>query len=368
MCPFGGKGGLFSGGNIGSALGSLAGLGLDFAFPELGIPLALATGGGGFLGGLLGGAKPEQAAIGGLTSGALAGVGELASGGGFFDAAGGGGITSLFGGGTDAAAAIPGGTDIGTAVAPAVEAGTALSPLTGTASAGIGGDFIGPPLSAAPAATAGLGDAVVPAAGVPAAPTGGGGSPFYDEATQTFSGGGGGTGGGSFLSGVGGKALDYVKEHPFQVAGAGALALPLLMGQGTPPGLNTLKGEAALEAQRGNEMANALRTGQLPPGAQSAIDNAMQAAKATTRSNFANLGISGSTQESQAESGIDQAAAAQKFKMLSDVRESGLREVGAADSLYKTIMDTELASDKETSAAIARIAAALAGGGFAKAA
>ena len=114
-------------------------------------------------------------------------------------------------------------------------------------------------------------------------------------------------------------------------------------------------------AGQGNQALKALQTGQLPAGAQAQVDQATDAAKATIRSNFARMGASGSSSEAEALAGIDQAAAATKFQDLNTVTQTGLQEVGAANNLYTTIMNTEIASDKETQDAIARLSAALAG-------
>lgn len=383
MCNFGGKGGFFNGGSIGGILGSLGAGALDIAFPEIGIPLSLATAAGGFIGGTAGGVASGEdfgkAALGGVESGAIsgltAGAGNVIGGGDFFGAP----ATSIAAGPAGAAGEAGPLGDVG-AVGGAL-AGSA-DPIIGGAAPTLAGGDIG----ALPAATAGVGGtSVTPAAGVPASVTGGGfdptgnanidsilssasSNPANSNIAADITADPTGTGAGRGISGFGSDVLHYAGEHPFQLAGAGALALPLLMGGGKTPGLTDIQNQANLEAQQGNQLSRALQTGQLPQGAQAALDNAMQAAKATARSNFAGLGISGSTQEAQALSGIDQTSAAQKFKMLTDVTNTGLTQVGAADSLYKTIMQTELSQDAQTSAAIARIAAALAGGGVTKAA
>ena len=199
--------------------------------------------------------------------------------------------------------------------------------------------------------------------------TGGGGIGSFDAAgnpvaagnpTATdFSGGAGGD--------AGSKLLSYIGQNPGLLLAGGGLTEALFKGNSTP-GLPALQTEAGLEATQGNQNLSALQTGQLPAGAQAAIDQAEQGAKATTASNFARLGMTGSTSEAQSEAGIEQAAAAQKFGDLSQVSQLGLRQLGAANSLYTTIMNTQLAQDKETQDAIARLAAALGGSTGARAA
>jgi hypothetical protein len=156
MCG-GGGGGLFGGGGIGGILGGILG---SIIAPELGIPLALASGAGGFLGttaGDLVSGKPigtalEEGAIGGLTSGALAGAGNVLAGGDFFGpsavgflggTAPGSAAADLATGATTAAstgAALPGATALTPAVTPAA---TSVAGAPAAGAGGFGGGDIG---------------------------------------------------------------------------------------------------------------------------------------------------------------------------------------------------------------------------------
>ena len=188
-------------------------------------------------------------------------------------------------------------------------------------------------------------------------------TPLTGSQVSTAAAGGDVLGGGN----PGSKIMSYLAQNPGLLLAGGGLAEALFKGNSTP-GLPALQTEASLEATQGNQNMSALQTGQLPAGAQAAIDQAERAAKATTASNFARLGMTGSTSEAQSEAGIEQAAAAQKFGDLSQVSQLGLQQLGAANSLYTTIMNTQLAQDKETQDAIARLAAALGGSTGARAA
>lgn len=342
MC-FGGKGGL------GGLLGGLAGGALDFAFPEVGIPLALATGGGGFLGNLLGGGDLKGAATEGLALGAAGGLGSLAAGGEFLGAAPGTGISGAFGGGSAAAGDVAG-TAGGAAGAGAALPGAASSLITGSDPA-LAATAAPTSLTATGAATPAVtGSAVGSAAGVP--------STTDAAATATDFGGGGDLSGGT----LGSKILNYIKSNPLAVLSAGAAAYPLLQGN-TVPGLSDLQNSAKLQATQGNQMAQALSTGQLPQGAQATLDNAAQAARARVRSEYGSMGLTGSTLEADKLASIDSETASQKFGMLKDVTNSGLTAIGNSDKLLETIMQTEISQDKATADSIARLVAALAGGG-----
>jgi hypothetical protein len=354
MC-FSGSGGS----GIGGILGGLAGGALDiFGFPEAGVPLALATAGGAELGGTLGGVASGEnlgkAAVSSLPeaaiSGAVGGLGELGATGNFLGAPGDattGPLGGLLGGapGTQVAG-VPTVSD--SATAPPVNLTSATGPATAPITSGL------PAQGAAPGAggtiTGGTG-ATVPSSTI-GDPTGSGITPTV-AATDTG-------GGGNFLSGIGTKALNFAENNPLPLLSAGGIGASLLLNN-TPPGLSTLQNQAGLLSTQGSQALNALNAGQLPAGAQAALDQADQAAKATVASRFGAMGLTGSTQEAQAEAGIDQAGAAQKYQDLLSLSQTGLQEVGAANSLYSTIMNTVIAQNANVQKAIANIAAALGG-------
>jgi hypothetical protein len=193
-------------------------------------------------------------------------------------------------------------------------------------------------------------------------------APGFTEGASDFTSGPGG--------GFGSDALSFLGKNPGLPIAAGGLLLNLMRGNSIP-GLSNLQNSArsqqALAGQLtapGIQEANALLTGQLPAGAQAAIDQSAEAAKAATASRFASLGIPGSSMEAQAIGAIDQQAAAQKFADLSQVSQQGLNQIrtaqgftNEADLLNNNIMNTQLQQDLLTQQAIANLAASLAGGG-----
>jgi len=412
------------GGGIGGILGGLADAGLAVFAPELAIPLALATGAGGFLGGTAGGLasgeKLGPSLISGAESGGIgaltAGAGNVLAGGDFLGGPA-SSLTSLFGGSTPAAAsdtaAAAGTAAAGAASDTAAAAGgaaaatpaattlTATAPSTGTAlstaaptavGAGAGGG--GAPLAASTGAIdntsinpfASLSGAT-PTAGSGVSPTSSG-SGIGGWLSKLWSGSGSGTwatdasgnpvplgspgvtnaGGGSDTGGISGW-LGKTLTSPSTLIAGGAAALPLIMGQGKIPGLSSLQANANFLNTTGQQMADSLRTGMLPAGAQAGLDASARAAKAQVASTYASMGLSGSSMEADAMANIDQRVAAQRYQELVDATKTGLDAVGQASPLYTTIMNTQIAQDKATQDAIARLAAALAGGtGAAKAA
>lgn len=389
MSGKGGIGSLFSGGNLGGILGGLAGGALDlFGFPEAGIPLALATGAGTALGstagGLASGENVGKALTGGLESGAiggaLSGLGELATTGDFLAAPGAaatGPLGSLFSG-AGSAADVGATSGVGSAAtsAPATIGGTApvtpvtAAPLGGAPAAGASGGVPASGLASTTGATPGNISGALPVApGANLTQDLGGASPaantFFSPGTDTpIAGNLPTTDIGSSVPGGGGSGLgkigDYISKNPGLLLAGGGLA-ESMFSNNSIPGLKSLQNQAGLEAGQGNQALSALQTGQLPAGAQAQLDQATEAAKATIRSNFARMGASGGTSEAEALAGVDQSAAATKFGDLSQVAQLGLQEVGGANNLYTSIMNTQLAQDKETQDAIGRLAAALAG-------
>src|SRR6185312_7449343 len=329
----GGIGDLFGGAG---GIGGLFGSGADAATPGLASA---------------GSAAAPASEIASPVTGAIPAAGAAGAGGDISSIAGSTGATTI---GAGAPSIAPAALDLSTATPGAVSVGGAgLSP------ASITGTSLAAPGAAGGAGAIGGGGAggFVPSA-APALDTTGispdilaGNAPSLTQPTDTLA------GGGSF----GSRALNYVSNHPGLALGGLGLGASLLMNSSVP-GLDSLQTEAGLLAQKGNSAAGALQSGQLPQGAQASLDQATEAAKATMRSRFAGLGLSGSTQEAEALSGIDQQAASQKYQMLLQLTQTGLGELGQADSLYGTILNAEVAQDANASNAISRFAGALAGG------
>lgn len=153
-------------GGIGGILGSIGGGLLDIAFPEVGIPLSLASAAGGFGGTLLGDVatgKPFGQSIlpaleTGAISGVTAGLGNLAAGGSFFGAPA-ASLTGLFGGGTADAAASGATTAATTAAADtaAAAAPTAAAAAPTAAATALTPTAAAPSLAASTAPVTGMG-------------------------------------------------------------------------------------------------------------------------------------------------------------------------------------------------------------------
>lgn len=146
----------------------------------------------------------------------------------------------------------------------------------------------------------------------------------------------------------------------------GGLALNASKPQALPF-TNELQGSAQALAGQGSALTAGLQTGTLPAGLQASIDEASAAQKAHIRSQYAGMGLSGSTMEQQALNQVDSAAEQQKFQQIAALVSTGLGETSAANSIYQQLQKDQLSQDASLSDSISKFAAALAAGGRAAA-
>lgn len=152
-----------------------------------------------------------------------------------------------------------------------------------------------------------------------------------------------------------------IAKNPGALVGAAGLGYNLLKGNSVPD-QSKLEGQAQQLSTQGKELASYLQSGQLPAGAQAALSQATNAAKASVRSNFASQGLSGSQQEAQALQQIDLNAAQQQFSIADKLLTQGLDETKLSSSIYSDLLKVNQEQTKDTGSAIANFAASL--GGF----
>lgn len=137
---------------------------------------------------------------------------------------------------------------------------------------------------------------------------------------------------------------------------------------------NTLAGQ-------GNQLSSYLTSGTLPPGVQTAIDNASADAIAAIKGNYASKGLTGSTMETQDINGVKSRATAEGASIAQNLLSSGLTaeqaaaqisqslvntgtaQTGLSAQIYQQLLGLNVNQNAATSQAIANLAAALAGGG-----
>lgn len=378
---------------ITAAIGAgLTGLGVGASTAGILAPALLGAGIGAGTSALTGGDPGVGALTGGLSLGLAGGLGGTvgstlgigAEAGGALAGAAGGALGSAIGGGDPLTGAVSGGIGgyLSAPGAPAAGAGTATTGAIPNAGQVVGGPtsvgVTGQAISDFAPSTNSLLTNFDAATQVPGAALGSVAGPVATSGviagTNLASTGGGGgaaasTGGmGTSIDNLihnptGGNLWKAVEANPgVALNGLGMLYSASQQG-GLPPEAAQLKAQAEALASKGNELTSYLFSGQLPPGAKAQLDKATSSAKAAIKSQYANLGISGSTMEADALSQVDQQAAGMVFNITNDMLKTGLNATGLSSQLYQALLGTETARDKDLSDSIANFALA-AGGGY----
>lgn len=396
LCSFGIGAAL--GGVIGSALGGGA---IATGIGSIAGPALVGAAGGAALSGITGGNPLTGALTGGLTGGVLGGVGDIASAAGLssgattaLDVAAGAGAGALGGavtGGSPLSGAITGGLSgaasglLSGSATPSTSVSSA--PATGT----MGGGVSAPGLASVTATggatdlATGFGSGADSAPGsiggsITASPVAGSAAPIPSVSSTTgasmspldtsgFSGNQDFSAALPASSGFGtmlDNAVSSLTKNPLALLGAGGLALDYMM----TPSLSQMSEAQPLEtaagqlARTGSNLQSYLQSGTLPPGAAEAVQSATNAAKATVRSNYANLGLTGSTMESQALNMVDQNAAAQTFSIANQLMSEGANFTNMSDQIYQNILNETLQQDTAFQQALASFSGGLAGMGM----
>ena len=270
---------------------------------------------------------------------------------------------------------------------------TAATPTTGAAGGG-GGAFVAPSAPATPfaggaSATAGpqaLGlssQDVIPSgfditAGAPT--TTGGGTAALTAGPAT-----------SPLSGLAGSVGSTLSNNAGWLVPAAALGFEALNQPSvpSPQGLTgNLTGIATPETTAGTSLLNTGQSiitqgqglvqplasgagpGSLPSGAEAELSQATQSAIATIRSQYASMGLSGSTMEQQAINEVQSNALTQRYNIATQMAQTGLNEINtgegvtgqgtgalnSASSIYSNLLDQSLQSDAALQSAVSGFA------------
>lgn len=167
------------------------------------------------------------------------------------------------------------------------------------------------------------------------------------------------TSSGGFLSNILGKNASPLGVG---ISGVGLIG-NAIESQKQTKGESQIEQQAANDASQGAQLQSYLQSGQLPPGLQAGITQASDAAKATIRSHYASMGMSGSSSEQQELAQVDQNAQVQSSQIAMQLLQTGITESGSAAQLYEEIMKNTLDKDKNLGSAISNFAGAASGGG-----
>lgn len=310
----------------------------------------------------------------GAISGALGGVaGGLATGGNIGTDALTGGLAGAVGGALkpDAAPAATGSTPtggpVGSAASNAAPSSIGAAPGTGAAveglsSGGVAAPDIGSSIGTPPPGSAGAGyntgslsDAVgaTPAGTAPVGtvqapniPSGVSASTLPTATPNLPS------------PGIGSQIGGFIKDNPWAIPAA-AIGYEALKGTQPLPGQSQIEANAAKLNQQGASLQNYFQSGTLPPGVQSGINSASEAAKASIRSMYASRGMSGSSAEQQDIGAVDSRAQTQGSQIALSLLQQGVSETGMANQLYLELMGNALQQDQALGSALATFSAAM---------
>lgn len=372
LCRFGLTEGLALG--IGALTGGAIEGGLATGLAGAGLGAA----GGAALSGFTGGDPLKGALTGGLTGGAVAGLGPVigsatglgTTAGDVLAGAGAGLVGSAITGQNPLTAGLLGGA---TGLAAGALSGTSATPATTTAPTVTGGSPSGGTASAV-SQTAGITPAGAGGAGVTPVDLTTAANPFGTidptafpaSVTGTTGGvGGSGSGSGNWATNLFGSSNAVTntlgKIPPAALFGGAVLGADLLMGDKPPAALPQLQAAQAEAGSTGRALSSYMFSGTLPPGAQAAVDQAHNAATAQVKSNYAKLGLSGSTMEAQALEQVQQATAAQKFQFADQLLKEGANYAQISDNMLAEILKAQTQQQDQLTAAIGQFAAGLAG-------
>lgn len=325
---------------LGAALGGPLGA-------ELGIGATAGGALGGGLGGLAGGGGLKGAALGAIGGGLAPNLGDIASGLGVGeafnsvgDALGLGQIgTSL---GFDTGAANAGGAlsspgALGTSTAQgALTGGSGVSGASGFGGAGDIASAIGKP-----SLDSSILDKLAMDVGANASSGVAAGAPSLASVASSP----GSTG-----------LLGFLKNNSNLLLPGAALASSALKSDQVPKGLNESVAQAGQTGQIGSELAGSLTSGKLPAGAESMVQQAINDGEASIRSKYAQMGMSGSTNEAQEIQSLHERAQGMRFQMANDATQTGLNALGSSNAIYQQIMNQQLQQDQQLQDAIAAMA------------
>ena len=179
--------------------------------------------------------------------------------------------------------------------------------------------------------------------------------------------GGAASGGASGAAGAGGiknlfsDPLGTIQANPgLALAGLG-MGYDVLKGNQMPKGYAQLEQQANTLAAEANQLTQGALNNALPPEAQAQLDQAQNAAMQQIRSKYAQMGLSGSSMEAQAQAGVNEAMASQGYSIMQQLMSQGLSAAQAANAALTQIMNANVAQGAATSGAIGNFAGALAG-------
>ena len=153
--------------------------------------------------------------------------------------------------------------------------------------------------------------------------------------------------------------LDFAKKNKNLLAPG--LGLGLSMAQQAKIGdmlkqQPQLYGSANMLSSAANPLIQSLNTGQLPPGGQEMVNQAVQSEEAAVKAKYAQLGLSGSTMETQELNSVKEHASALQFQLANQAVTTGLNMLGQSNDIYTSLAKMQLQGDQGLQQALASFA------------
>lgn len=186
---------------------------------------------------------------------------------------------------------------------------------------------------------------------------------------------GSGGGSGNPLTGAGGSGGGAGGGNPLggllTAGGLAGLVGSLFTNNGLGPAADALNAKAKNQEDLVNNQilptALANQQGYINGQALRSIDQQLQRSEASMRQRYAEMGMSGSTMEAQDLAGLREQAQTQSFNEAQQMAATGLSTAaslsGQDAQIYQQLMQEQVAQDAALQDAMARVAAAFAGGG-----
>jgi len=153
-----------------------------------------------------------------------------------------------------------------------------------------------------------------------------------------------------------------IAKNPLSLVGAGGLVYDLIKGNQKPGGANydALTAQAQQADAQSQQQESYLTSGTLPPGVQASVDAAKESAMATIRSQYANMGQSGSSAEAEALSNAEQLAVSSGATIATQLYSTGITQAQLSDQIYQSLMQAMVQQDTAMSQAVGNFAGSLA--------
>lgn len=160
----------------------------------------------------------------------------------------------------------------------------------------------------------------------------------------------------------GGGITDFLGKNASWLVPAAGLGYQAIKGQSPMPGEKQINTAADQLGKQGQQLSGYLQSGTLPPGVQQSINQGVESAKASIRSKYASMGMSGSSAEMQEISSAEMRGKTEGANIAMNLLQTGISESGLAAGLYQDIMKNALDQDKELGSALSTFGSSLGGG------